>query len=159
MQGILAGALGFAAYVVLVAVSLRIATRASPAKVALILAFLAYAILLAVVVVLAPPVKFWALSTTYWFLVTCFLMIFGAVFKSVSLRILGDLLNEPCRAATGDAIARYVEKDSFADRLDVMVKVGFARLTAAGYELTPKGIRVASVMHWLHRVFMISKSG
>jgi len=39
------------------------------------------------------------------------------------------------------------------------VEAGFATRGAAGYEVTPKGRRLATIVHALQRVFKIESSG
>ena len=89
-----------------------------------------------------------------------FLMAFGALYKSISLRILLDLLDRPGHAGLYSAIlARYVAAESFENRLTVMQENGFAVPTPAGYALTDKGRRLAGLVGVLHRLFAIERSG
>jgi membrane-bound metal-dependent hydrolase YbcI (DUF457 family) len=73
-----------------VALALLRTMRRSPALIMTSSAILVYLALLAGAV--APVlIAFWPLSAAYWFLALCVLMPFGALYKSVSLRMLGDL--------------------------------------------------------------------
>ena len=120
---------------------------------------LAYVVLVAAAVV-GRNVNFWVVSIVFWFPTLAFLMGFGAVYKSISLRILLDLLLRPGHAEAYSAIlARYVAAESFESRLDVMLKNDFAVLTSAGYSLTDKGRRLAGMVSTLQRLFAIQRSG
>jgi hypothetical protein len=99
-------------------------------------------------------------SIVFWFTALLFLMAFGALYKSISLRILLDLLDRPGQAGLYSAIlGRYVAAESFESRLAVMQENGFAVLTPAGYALTDKGRRLARLVGALHRLFAIERSG
>jgi hypothetical protein len=133
---VLAGAAGFAGYLALIMAALRITSRPP-----------------AVVVV-------WTVSVVYWFAVISFLMGFGALYKSISLRILADLLERAHRAERYEAILRrYIHTDSFHDRLRVIVSSEFAKEDAGRYALTAKGKRLVQAAHALQRLFRIEKSG
>jgi len=153
---------GFAAglaYVCSVALVLR-RTTASPAALAIVLSLVDYFLLLALVLLLDIRAAFWAVSIAYWFVAVSFLMLFGAVYKSVSLRMVLDLYERPGRSAPEDAIkAGYVEADSFEHRLGVMLEAGMAEQVAGGYSLLPKGMRVALVAAALQKAFAIERSG
>ncbi|MDP2620065.1 MAG: hypothetical protein Q8P46_07795 [Hyphomicrobiales bacterium] len=147
------------AYVGSVALVVRRA-EASPAALAIILAVDGHLVLLAVVLVLGVPASFWALSISYWFVAVSFLMLFGAVYKSISLRMILNLYERPARSAPEDAVkSGYVEADSFESRLAVMVRSGFVEEVAGGYLLLPKGRRVAGVAAALQKAFAIERSG
>ena len=83
---------------------------------------------------------------------------FGAVYKSISLRILLRLLERPGHAEDYAAVlARYVTDESFESRLKVMEAYGFAQFTPGGYALTEKGRRLAQTIDWLQRLFAIKQ--
>ena len=71
--------------------------------------------------------NFWIVSVAFWFPSLVFLMCFGAVYKSVSLRILLDLRARPGEMDRYSAVlARYVMTESFESRLHVMDENGLA---------------------------------
>jgi hypothetical protein len=109
---------------------------------------------------LGQRVLFWPLSASYWFLTLCFLMAFGAIYKSISLRILLDLLDRPNRSESGEAILkRYVQHESYRDRLRILVTDGLATREHAGFQLTRKGRRIAATARAVQRLFRIERSG
>ena len=152
---------GFLAYVAAVAVLLRTMNpNRSPAMMVTASAVAVYILSLVGAALVVPPVMFWPFSATYWFLAVCFLVVFGAVYKSVSLRILGDLLEQRTRAMLYEEILDgYVRRESFKARLEVIVNEGLATRNGELYELTPKGRRLAGFVAGLQRAFNIKKSG
>jgi hypothetical protein len=159
-EAITTGMVGFAAYLLLVLVLLRVLNRVAPSLVVTVSSFVAYVATLAAAVVFRSYVWFWPLSATYWFLALFFLMIFGAIYKSVSFRILLDLSQRPRRTDRYDSVlSRYVEQESYQNRLRVMVTAGLAVRRAADLELTPKGRRLAGAVARIQALYKIERSG
>jgi hypothetical protein len=151
---------GFVVYLAAVAIVLRLPWAFSPARAVIGVALLAYAAVLAAAAVFGRNANFWTVSIVFWFATLLFLMAFGALYKSVSLRILLDLLDRPGHTGLYSAIlGRYVAAESFESRLAVMQENGFAVRTPAGYALTDKGRRLAGLVGALHRLFAIKRSG
>jgi hypothetical protein len=151
---------GFVGYLSAVAIVLRVPWAFSPARSVIGVALLVYAAVLAVAAVFGHNANFWTVSIVFWFATLLFLMAFGALYKSVSLRILLYLLGRPGHIGLYSAILdRYVTVESFESRLAVMQKNGFAVLTPAGYALTDKGRRLVGLVGALHRLFAIEQSG
>jgi len=91
------------------------------------------------------PLAFWPLSAAYGFLTLCVLMAFGALYKSVSLRMLGDLSKAAGWALPEqELLARYIEEDSFGRPVAIVLKQGHAERTAEGLTLSRKGHRIAA---------------
>ena len=154
------GTAGFVLYIATVAAALRLARGRSPAGVAIGAAFAVYAVVLAAAAVISCEANFWTTSIFFWFPTVVFLMGFGAVYKSVSLRILLDLLLRPGHAERYSAmLARYVAAESFENRLVVMQGSGLTVATSAGYALTGRGRLLAGVVGALQGLFAIERSG
>lgn len=151
---------GFAGYLALVLVALRIAGATPPAIVVILAAFAAYLGMAVIVTVVSPPFLFWPSSAVYWFLAICFLMVFGAIYKSISLRILAELSMRPGRRDDYQAIlGRYVHRESFQGRVRILVADGMATDRQNGLALTQKGRRIARAVAALQRLFKIERSG
>jgi hypothetical protein len=154
------GAAGFALYVAAVAVILRLRRTASPALVAIAAALFAYLAVLVAAIVISRTVNFWTMSVLFWFPTMIFLLAFGALYKSVSLRILVDLLARPGQTELCSIILeRYIAAESFESRLALMLENKWAIPTSAGYALTERGERLARLVAVLQRVFAIQRSG
>jgi len=159
-HGFLTGTLGFTVYLVAILGLLRLPIPGSPALVVVGTAIVVYVGTAAAGAALVAPVPFWAMSATYWFLALCFLMAFGAIYKSISLRILLHLLDRPDRAERRDAImSRYVQTDSYRGRLEVLITQRLATRERAAFRLTPRGQRIAAVAAGCQRLFRIEQSG
>ena len=105
-------------------------------------------------------IAFWSLSAAYWFLVLCVLMPFGALYKSVSLRMLGELSRAAGRALPEQQLlARYIEEDSFGRRVDILLAQGHAERESERLRLTAKGRRTAAGIRLLQRTLAIRTSG
>jgi hypothetical protein len=90
----------------------------------------------------------------------CVLMLFGALYKSVSLRMLGDLSKAAGWALPEqDLLARYIEEDSFGRRVAILLKEGHAIRTPEGLVLSRKGQRIAAAIYRLQQAFAIRASG
>lgn len=151
---------GFAGYMVLVLLALRISAATPPAVTVILAAFAAYLGMAAAAVMIAPPFLFWPSSVAYWFLAICFLMVFGAIYKSISLRILAELSVRPGRREDYRAILdRYVHRESFQGRVRILAADGLAVNDGSGLVLTRKGRRIASVVAAIQRWFRIERSG
>jgi hypothetical protein len=132
----------------------------SPALVVLSSAACVYVALLALSLASPAPISFWELSAAYGFFTLCLLMVFGALYKSVSLRMLGDLSKIPGYAVPeNELLARYIEEDSFGRRVGILLEENLAERTISGLRLSTKGGRIAAGIHLLQRAFAIRASG
>jgi hypothetical protein len=157
---IVLGAAGFVVYVAAVAVMLRLRRTASPALVAVGAALFAYVAMLTAAIGINRAVNFWAMSAIFWFPTMVFLMLFGALYKSVSLRILADLLARPGHAELCSVILqRYIAAESFETRLALILENRWAVPTSGCYALTDSGQRLARLVSALQRMFAIQRSG
>jgi hypothetical protein len=147
------GAAGALVWLAVVLVLLRISKR-SPALIVVASAGVVYVALLAI----SPA--FWPFSAAYGFLTLCVLMLFGALYKSVSLRMLGDLSKTAGHALPEqELLARYIEEDSFGRRVAILLDQGHAERSAEGLALSSKGRRIAAAIARLQQAFAIRASG
>jgi hypothetical protein len=154
------GTAGFVFYVAALAMALRRRGMAAPALVAIGVALFAYVAMIVVAVGVNRAVSFWAISAIFWFPTMVFLMAFGALYKSVSLRILVDLLDAPGNAELCSTILqRYIAAESFQARLALMLENKWTIRSSAGYALTKTGRRLARLVAVLQRMFAIQRSG
>jgi hypothetical protein len=155
---VLAGA-GIILWLAVVLVLLRVSKR-SPALIVIGSAVLVYVALLAASPAMLQRLAFWPFSAAYGFLTLCLVMLFGALYKSVSLRMLGDLSKVAGHALPEqELLARYIEEDSFGRRVAILLEQGHAERTADGLKLSSKGRRVAGAIHAIQEAFAIRASG
>jgi hypothetical protein len=155
---VLAGA-GALLWLAAVLVLLRVMRR-SPAVIVVGTAALVYLALLVASLALPMWVAFWSFSAAYGFLTLSLLMVFGALYKSVSLRILGDLSEVAgLTLPEKELLARYIEEESFDRRVAILLEQGYAERAADGLRLSNKGRRIAAAIRLLQRAFTIRASG
>jgi hypothetical protein len=154
------GGAWFALYAVAAGVAIRVWPQRSPAALVVALAWL-FALALAPAGALAGlPANYWRALVAFCFFTLCYLMIFGATYKSISLRILLDLARAPSRRLSAEQIlSRFVEQESFSARIDAMRAQGLAFASPDGLTLTPRGRRLAVATRLLHRLYRIERSG
>lgn len=154
---------GFAAaivYFLAVLVVLRALARIDPMFTVLASALAAYVAMLFAFPFAGQAVNFWVFSTSYWFFALCFLMAFGAVYKSVSLQILLQLSQQPDRSErTATLRTQYVFGRSFQDRLALIVDRRLATENPDGLSLTASGNRLARRARAVQRAFGVMRSG
>lgn len=160
-EGISQSLIAFFTYVLTILVILRIMRKTEPTIVVLISASAIYGFSIALAMVANQHVNFWYFSISYWFLVLSFLLAFGAVYKSLSLRMLLVLLEKPNRAhSTQSFREEYIFGDSFDNRLQLIIDQGLAKRREQNeFELTSRGANWAASLVKLQRLFGIMRSG
>ena len=119
-----------------------------------------YPAVLLALIALGAQLEFWQYTAVYSCLTLAVLMAFGALYKSVSLRMLEFLLGRPGRGAPAQALLeRYVASESFAHRLAVIESAGFAAREGERFALTPRGRAVARAVRGLHALYAIERIG
>jgi len=153
------GAAGALIWLAAVLVLLRVSKR-SPALIVGLSAAIVYLAVLLAALAIFDRLAFWPFSAAYGFLTLCVLMAFGALYKSVSLRMLGDLSKAAGWALPEqELLARYIEEDSFGRRVAILLKEGHAVRTPEGLVLSRKGHRIAAAIYRLQQAFAIRASG
>ena len=99
-------------------------------------------------------------SSFYWFLVMGFLFYYFSLNKSVSVRILTDLLDSDQKELEyNNLLNSYLTQDSFLNRLNVLLSRNLIVHENNEYTLTKKGRRVASLYIKFQKLFLIKNSG
>jgi len=155
-----AGSMWFMLYAFATLIAIRLSPIRSPAVLVVILACL-FTIASAPAGALAPvEANYWRALAVFLFLTLSHLMIFGATYKSISLRILLDLFLAPSGRLPAELVfSRYIEQESFTARIQVMIAQGLASHSRHGITLTPRGRRLAAAVGLLQRLYGIEKSG
>ncbi len=74
--------------------------------------------------------------------------------------VRGVTLDRPGRSDAYEAILkRYVQQESYHDRLAILLAKGVATRERAGFQLTRKGCHLAATVHAVQRFFGIERSG
>lgn len=155
-----AGLLWFVLYALAVFIGVRLWPRRSPAIIAVGTALLAAVFSLPAAHLLRIDANYWRSLFVFAFFSIVYLMAFGAVYKSISLRMLLDLSRAPARRMRADDLfSHYVGRESFQARIEVMVAQGYAKRSSGGIQLTPKGHRLAVAVESIQGIFRIASSG
>jgi hypothetical protein len=150
----------FGIYIAGVLIGLRAARQVEPALLVVGLSLVLYPMAMGAVFLFGLQINFWMMSIAYWFPCVCFLMAFGAVYKSLSLRMMHDLLARPGRADSADELfSRYLINDSFHSRLALIEDKGLVTVVNGQYSLSPSGDRLARRVQRLQMWFDITCSG
>ena len=159
-DGLAMGAAGFFAYFAVVLILLRVLDQRASVAIVTLTSVVVFGATLAFGLLSRPVVLFWPTSAAYWLPTLTFLLAFGAIFKSISLRILFDLLEMPEQSDRKDAIlARYVRQESYEARLRILEADGLAIRHPDGFRLTRKGRAMGRTVGAVQKVFKIERSG
>jgi hypothetical protein len=153
------GALGLLVYMAAAAVLQRLRPRSSPSATVLAAAAGAWVLTLAVLVAAHERVNFWAFCVSYGFFALCFLMAFGAIHKSISLRMVACLWHAPGRTLSVAALEQAVLRPSYEERLALVVERGYATRSGERWALAPEGARLVRSVRALQALFGIGRSG
>ncbi len=88
-------------------------------------------------------------------------MVFGAVYKSISLRMMLHLLNRPKKSDYYDAILQnYIKDQSYTNRISILLeKEMIAESEKDTFSITKKGAFYARNLWLIQQVFSIKESG
>jgi Na+-transporting NADH:ubiquinone oxidoreductase subunit NqrB len=151
---------GFFLFLILFLVFLiasRVAKSRSPATILCLSSLGVYGLGLLFFIAFDISVKFFDFSSSYWFFSFSMMMVFFAVYKSISLRMMLDLENKP--ATLELILAEYIQQESYKERLNILIQNGFVDSTPQGYQLSLKGKKYATVILYIQKIFNINQSG
>lgn len=151
----------FAIYVMSILIALRTMRQISPSIIVCGNALIVYVVALISIVICRWHIHFIAFTSLYWFLTLCLLMFFGAVYKSISLKMLLHLSKKESHTDSYETILNhYIKNQSYANRVDILLeKKLISPSSDASYSLTKKGNLLAKNISRLQRVFSIKESG
>jgi len=150
----------FLVYVAAICVVLRVYKNVEPAQAALVTAIIVFFVTATALLIAGGPINVLGFIISYGFFVLCFLMAFGALYKSISLRIMSDLSKTPSKTEVYDqVVARYIAAESYQSRLAVILKNGLAVRMKDRLALTPRGRSIALCIRSVQKAFGIQNSG
>ena len=103
--------------------------------------------------------EYWTATSVFSFGAIVYVQVFGAVLKSISLRILLDLTRRPGGKIDLDEISMQQIPHIFAERCDILIEMGMVSRAQDRYVPTIAGRRLARRIAWLRRLFGIGDSG
>lgn len=151
----------FGLYLALVLLLLRLLRTPSPALLVCGSAVCVYFFGLIYIGAQDWRILFFAFSSLYWFLTMSLIMVFGAVYKSISLRMMLHLLSQPGKTDSYEAILEsYIKNQSYLQRIEILVeKKWLEKSEKSVFRLTKKGCRFAERLWLIQRIFSIQESG
>lgn len=151
----------FGIYVLSILLGLRLISKFSPTTIVCFNAILIYFIALACACLNKHTINFFALSSLYWFLVLSLLMYFGAIYKSISLRVMSNLLMQPEKKDLYESILRtYIKDQSYHNRVEILsTKEMIYELPNQTYALSDTGMAFVEKLIFIQRIFSIKESG
>jgi hypothetical protein len=152
MTGLIVGLGCFVFHVAVSLVWLRWPGRPSPVSRHAASALVTHGLVVILAAWWVGPYEYWPAAAVSGFGAVVWLFVYSAVYKSVSLRILGEIIRSPGHALSLATITEQCVRPEFENRALVLVRMGCARESDRGYEVTRKGTDVASriaVVQWV----------
>ena len=159
MTGLIVGLGCFVLHVAVSLLWLRCPGRSSPVPRHATSALITHGLVVFLAASWVGPFEYWPAAAVSGFGAVVWLFTYSAVYKSVSLRILGEINRSPGHALAIATITEQYVRPEFESRVAVLVRMGCARGTEHGYEVTRKGTDVASWIAVLQWLFGIGTSG
>ena len=160
MMEILIGLITFIVFFVLQNILIKLLKKKFPLYIFLGSSLVSYISTLLMFNLSDKVINIYPYSSFYWFLVMGFLFYYFSLNKSVSVRILTDLLDSDQKELEHNTLLNsYLTQDSFLNRLNVLLNRNLIVHENNGYTLTKKGRRVASLYIKFQKLFLIKNSG
>jgi hypothetical protein len=109
--------------------------------------------------VLVHPFQYWNAAAVFCFGVMSYIIVFGAVYKSISLRILLDLTGRPDRTIELSEIFDQQIPAIFVERSSILIEGGLVVREGETFATAPAGLKLATRIAWVRRLFAIGDSG
>jgi hypothetical protein len=159
LQSFLAGLAGLTVFACAALIVLRLPARMAPVTRLALLALAVHAGVCLAMFWLMPDATYWHGAALYWFGFNCYLYAFGAVYKSVSLRLLGNLAKAPGHALSLKTIVDTLVAPLFADRMALLVDTGLAHTANGATTPTPQGTKTAERIGTAQAIMGVGQSG
>ena len=108
---------------------------------------------------LIHPFAYWNATAVFCFGVMSYVYVFGAVYKSISLRILMDLTRRPARTIEFSDISDRQIPEIFDERSVILIEGGLVHADHDTFAPTSAGQRLAAKIARARRLFAIGDSG
>jgi hypothetical protein len=146
--------------VVVTALVLRVRRNLAPVAVFAGCIAMSELVALAIGAVCIERFYFWTATSMVGFIGIANFFVFGAVYKSVSLQMLGLLHSQPSGRADKALLIDAIARPCVEQRMELLVEMGQVGKSAEDtYFPTPKGLKTVARLHRLQRQLGISSSG
>lgn len=150
---------GLSIHVLAVLAGLRLFRTSDRVLIHLVSACLAETMFVVAGLLAGPDVPFWHGSAVIGCGAIGYLFAFSAVYKSVSLRMLLELVAVEGGSVHPDKISMNIVRGGFADRIRVLVEMGYVVKEDGDYTLAEGGRRFVERFKRLQSFFGIDESG
>ena len=131
----------------------------SPVVILAFAAVMAHAVSSLLGAMLIHPFLYWNAAAIFCFGVMSYIYLFGAVYKSISLRILLDLTRRPARTIEFSDISDRQIPEIFNERGVILIEGGLVDADGETFVPTPAGQRLAARIARVRRLFAIGDTG
>jgi hypothetical protein len=159
MIALLVGLACFAAHAAVSLVWLRLPGRTSPVARHAASALGTHVLGVGLAAWLVGPFAYWPAAAVSGFGAVCWLFAFSAVYKSVSLRLLVQLARSPGNALPVPTVTAEYVRPEFEARAALLVRMGYAAVTADGFAVTGAGNAAARRLGMIRRACGIAHGG
>jgi hypothetical protein len=115
-------------------------------------------VLLLILTCLTPVLNTWLVFCVLSFGISSYLFVFGAIYKSLSLRML-LFTNSQGGKITLHALNENITEKSFQTRVDLLIKMGYCTEGVYGYHLSAKGKKIIRKIIFVRQLFRINSLG
>jgi hypothetical protein len=152
-------AVAFAIYLLVIGVALRLTRQRYAVRLLIGSALLIFALTVAWAYGNLAMIAYWHFAAFFGCGVAIVMFMYGAVLKSLSLRLLMALCNCPDVGATTAQLTNDVVRVAFEERIRSLENVQLVRRLNGGCVLTAAGERIASRIRRLQKAFGIGRAG
>lgn len=101
----------------------------------------------------------WVLLPLHAFLTLCYFHLYVGTYRSLSMRILGELARAGGAMTFEELDRAYSKEFMFSSRLDILVQHGWFSCINGRYVSTPKGQLFAKLIIALRKLYGVSQAG
>ncbi|MCQ8782844.1 hypothetical protein [Mangrovibrevibacter kandeliae] len=159
LVSVLCGVAGFLVAFAAVPLVLRLRRAVAPVLVHVGAALLGEAVALLLGLAFAERLLFWPASAVVGLGAVLNLFVFSAVYKSVSLQMLGLLAAEPGHAVTLDRLVEELGRPTVEGRMALLEEMGLVHRAPDGLRVTAAGLANVRRLTAVQRLFAIARSG
>jgi len=160
MFSYLIGVVGFIVYFVTFVTCMRTIKSSSYLKHLTLLAIIIYVMSVVLLHKINIGTQLSNFSCMYWFLVMCFYFLFFGLYKSISVRVVVDLLNAEHNSLDYSYVVNeYLSNESFNRRLAVLERQGMISKNDGCYSFSNKAKKYIVLYRLIQQMYKIKLSG
>jgi hypothetical protein len=159
MDSLGVGLAGFVLFMLMSPVLQRVGSRFPAVIVLMFSAVVAHAISIIAGMLLLPRLQYWNAAAVFGFLAMSYAFVFGALYKSVSVKTLIDVSGQPQAAKSLSALIGREMPVEIDNRMAVLCEEGFVERIGELYAVTKRGKSTAEFLRAARWLFGITDPG